>query len=332
MKKIRLLIADTDSSYMNALVRFLIGTGNQYEVTGYTDTESFRKEEDSFALGILGDEFIDICNETPEKRKQFGNILHLTDSMNEEGKGYEPIYKFQRMSGFLEQVRGSLNIHISEVQTGSEENTKQRVISIFSPVHHELALPFTLSMAKVMGENSQTLFVDLEELSILPQLLEREMKRDLGDYLYHIMGGSREEKDISEFIGFYDNFYYLAPMKGLSAVASVSDEQWAELIRCLGRTEFDQIIILMDSMIQGMNCMFEASDDILLLGKSGDYYSYSMKTFTGWLAAEGFEGKYRQMIIPMSARNPTAGNGMWQAQGGNLGRFVRREFANANAF
>ena len=30
MKKIRLLIADTDSSYLNALVRYLIGTGNQY--------------------------------------------------------------------------------------------------------------------------------------------------------------------------------------------------------------------------------------------------------------------------------------------------------------
>lgn len=331
MKKIRLLIADTDSSYMNALVRYIIGTGNQYEVTGYTDTESFGREQNNFALGLLSREFIDEIMKHPEKKKQFGNILYLTDSMNEDSRGFEIIYKFQRMSGFIEQMRGAVNIHMSDNAIEPSVNSSQRIISVYSPMHHELTLPFTLSMARVMGENFQTLFVDMEEISILPQLLERDMKRDLGDYLYHLMGGNTTGNDISEYVGFYDNFYYLPPMKGLSALASVTTDQWETFIRNMMETEFDQIIILMDTMIQGMDEIFQASDDILLLGKPGDYYSYSMKTFMSWLAAEGFEGKYRQMLLPMSARNPAAGSHMWQMQGGNLGRFVRREFANASA-
>ena len=41
MNKIRLLIADTDKAYLNALIRYLISSGNHYEVSGYTDVKDF---------------------------------------------------------------------------------------------------------------------------------------------------------------------------------------------------------------------------------------------------------------------------------------------------
>ena len=98
MKKIRLLIADTDKAYMNALVRYLIGTGGQYEVCGYTDAQDFLEEENDFSVALLSDEFLSVLEENPEKKRQFGSILHLTGSEGRKNTEYEPIFKFQKMS------------------------------------------------------------------------------------------------------------------------------------------------------------------------------------------------------------------------------------------
>ncbi|MDD6381528.1 MAG: hypothetical protein PUG04_07610 [Lachnospiraceae bacterium] len=332
MKKIRLLIADTDSSYLNALVRYLIGTGNQYEVTGYTDVARFVREGNDFTLGLLGKEFIDAVRKHPVKKQQFGRIMHLTDSIDEEKTDYEQIYKFQNMSTFIEQMRNAINIHCADSRLKSKENLAQNIRVIFSPMHHELALPFALSMAKIMGENTQTLFVDMEDISVLQQLLDRDMKRDLGDYLYHIAGQDVPDGNMVDFIGFYDTFYYMAPMKGLSALAQVTPEQWIGFIGNLRKSEFEQVIILMDSSVNGMDEILQAADDILLLGKPGEYYSYSMKVFAERMSLEGLADKCRQMLLPMSAAGQGVGQpAMGQMIGGNLGSFVRREFANAGA-
>ncbi|MBQ1843594.1 MAG: hypothetical protein II133_03255 [Lachnospiraceae bacterium] len=332
MKKIRLLIADTDSSYLNALVRYLIGTGNQYEVTGYTDVGRFIREANDFTLGLLGSEFIDAVRKHPVKKQQFTRIMHLTDSLDEEKTDFEQIYKFQNMSTFIEQMRNAVNIHYVDTRVSGMVNESQNIRVIFSPMHHELALPFALSMAKIMGENSQTLFVDMEDISIMQQLLDREVKRDLGDYLYHMAGQTAPDGNMADFIGFYDSFYYMAPMKGLAALAQVTPEQWISFIGNLRKSEFEQVLILMDSSVNGMDEILQAADEILLLGKPGEYYTYSMRVFAERMSMEGLSEKCRQMLLPMSAAAQGHGSpAAEQMMGGNLGRFVRREFANAGA-
>lgn len=332
MKKIRLLIADTDSSYLNALVRYLIGTGNRYEVTGYTDVGRFIREANDFTLGLLGSEFIDAVRKHPVKKQQFTRIMHLTDSLDEEKTDFEQIYKFQNMSTFIEQMRNAVNIHDVDTRVSGMVNESQNIRVVFSPMHHELALPFALSMAKIMGENSQTLFVDMEDISIMQQLLDREVKRDLGDYLYHMAGQTAPDGNMTDFIGFYDSFYYMAPMKGLAALAQVTPEQWISFIGNLRKSEFEQVLILMDSSVNGMDEILQAADEILLLGKPGEYYTYSMRVFAERMSMEGLSEKCRQMLLPMSAAAQGHGSlAAEQMMGGNLGRFVRREFANAGA-
>lgn len=332
MKKIRLLIADTDQSYLNALVKYLIGTGNQYEVTGYTDVARFLGEENDFALALLTGEFIDGLRRQPQRKRQFDRILYLSDSQSEGESEYERIYKFQNMSTFIEQMRKAVNARPEGEGREIRENATQHLRIIFSPMHHELSLPFSLSMAKIIGESQQTLLVDMEDISILGRLLERELTRDLGDYLYHIAGLDSPDGNMTDFLGFYENFYYLAPMKGLSALAAVTPDQWIALIDNIRRSEFDQVIMLMDSSVNGMDEILHAADDILLLGKPGEYYAHSMREFTRRLSVEGLMEKCSQMLLPMSAQ---AGAGsIPQASAmmnGNLGSFVRREFTNGAA-
>lgn len=328
MKKIRLLIADTDKAYLNALVRYLIGTGGQYEVSGFTDVDDFVEEENDFALALLSDDFISAVETYPEKKRQFGNILYLTGSETAKDTGYEAIYKFQKMSHFVEKLHSSLKVRNGDRIVFSGKKG-QRIEIIYSPMHHELALPFSLSMAKMMGESAQTLFVDMQGLSILPQMLEREIKRDLGDYLYHILGNKDDEKNMTDFLGFYENFYYLAPMRGIASLSTVTVEQWMCFLESISKTDFEQIVILMDQMVQGADALMQAADDVLLLGKPGEYYEKSMQVFIAELEKNGLTSKCRQLMLPMSVSQQKGGYQMGQLFNGNLGGFVRKEFMNA---
>lgn len=328
MKKTRLLIADTDKAYLNALVRYLIGAGGQYEVCGYTEVKDFLNEENDFTVALLGDEFITALETNPVKKKQFTSILHLTGMATTEDENYEVIYKFQKMSHFIEKLHQSFSTKKTHREF-QNSNYSQRIEVIYSPMHHELTLPFSLSMAKLSGENAQTLFIDMEGVSTLPQMLEREIKRDLGDYLYHIIGNSGDGKNMTDFLGFYENFYYLAPMKGLTALASVSVDQWMCLLENLSYTDFEQIIILMDQMVQGADALLQAADNILLLGKPGSYYENSMKVFTAEMEKEGLIRKCRQFLLPMSVSQQPGEYQIRAMLNGNLGGFVRKEFVNA---
>ncbi|MGN0241661.1 MAG: hypothetical protein ACI4CS_08240 [Candidatus Weimeria sp.] len=328
MNKIRLLIADTDKAYLNALIRYLISSGNHYEVSGFTEVKDFLEEENDFQIALLGDEFLEALEVNPEKKRQFGNVAHLTGSMSAEHHDYRTIYKFQRMSGFIEQLHSLLDRkNLKQVRVSGREG--QRTQIIFSPMHHELALPFSLSMARLMGEKFQTLFIDMEGVSILPQLLERDIRRDLGDYLYHIIGKADDGKNITDFLGFYENFYYLGPMKGLSSLASVTVEQWICLLENIARSEFEQVIILMDQTVQGEDALLQAADDILLLGKPGEYYQKSMNAFAAELEAGGLADKCRELLLPMSVSQGPGEYQMRAILNGNLGGFVRKEFMNA---
>ena len=85
----------------------------------------------------------------------------------------------------------------------------------------------------------------------------------------------------------------------------------------------------MDQMVQGEDALLQAADDILLLGKPGEYYEKSMSAFVAELEAEGLTKKCRQMLLPMSV---SQGPGEYQIRSilsGNLGGFVRKEFLNA---
>lgn len=327
MKKIRILIADKDQSYMRALVNYMIGIGGQFEVSGFTDVESFVDEENDFSLALLNIEFIDALEKHPEKKRQFGNILYLTGTESVRETAYDTIYKFQSMSRFMEKIHSSLKENVRERANFSGKKG-QRLGVIYSPMHHELTLPFALSMAKLLGENAQTLFVDMEAISVMPQLLERDMKRDLGDYLFHILGKTADGRNMTDFLGFYENFYYLAPMRGLGSLASVTIEQWMCLLEELTKSEFEQILLVMDQTVQGMDAILQAADDILLLGKPGEYYETSMRVFAAEAEKEGLSSKCRQLMLPMSVSQQAGEYAMGQMMNGKLGGFIRKEFLN----
>ncbi len=323
MKQLKVMVADVDASYVGALVRFLMGIGKGFLVTSYTSVDFFAEEEGAYDVSLLGDGFTDVVLRDPAMRLRMGEILHLTDGTKESE--FEQLYKFQSMDTFVDRISQHSN---GKGLVAEAENEKQRMISIYSPMHHELTLPYGLTISRILADHGRTLFVDLEQLSILPVLIEKNQSRDLLDLLYMLESGAARADCIKDFLGFYEGFYFLPPMNGLSGVSSVNARQWEGFVRLLRRTDFENVIMVFDSILPGMDSFLGRSDDILLLTKNGDFYEKSMGIFVGYLEKAGLLQNIRKVVLPMSAGNLVDGTyRMNQLMMGNLGSFVRREFA-----
>ena len=319
----KVLIADQDVSYVGALVRFLMGIGKGFLVTSYTSAEYFAEEAGQYSVSLLGDGFTEIVKKDPDLCRRMGKIFHLSDGSKESE--FEQIYKFQSMDTFVDRISQSTS---ESSLLAEEENEKQRVISIFSPMHHELTLPYSLTISSILADLGQTLFVDLEQLSILPTLIEKEQPGDLLDLLYMMESGAAKPQSVRKFLSFYEGFYFLPPMTGLSGVSSVTAGQWENFARLLRRTDFANVILVFDSILPGMESFLGRSDDILLLTKNGDFYEKSMGIFVGYLEKAGLLKNIRKVVLPMSAGNLVDGTyRMNQLMGGNLGSFARREMS-----
>lgn len=326
MGKIKMLVGDTDGAYVEALMRYMIGTDESFSVSGFTDPEMFVSDMSSsggYQAALLNRPFLEKLKDNPEISDMVGKVFYLSDHVSDEAYGYERLYKFQSMQSFISRIRSTKELM---PKTGAEQHqrSRQRIISVLSPMHHELTLPFAMSICRILGEKEQTLLIDMEQISILPDLLERNNSRDLMDFIYLLEGGCSDPEKLMDFLGFYEGFYYLPPAGGIEGSASVTVDEWEKLIEIVKKTEFSNIVMVFDSMVQGMNYLMSISDDIMLPTRAGDYYEKSTRIFCESLTREGYAGKAKKIIIPMSAGNLTDGHyQMRQLLNGGLSGLAR---------
>ena len=95
------------------------------------------------------------------------------------------LYKFQQMKSFLGTLRQYYGKDMDAFDTEGIKNGNWT--GIYSPIRHELQLLFALAYAKQKREEKsegELLFLDLEENSLLPELLADTGRENLMDYLY----------------------------------------------------------------------------------------------------------------------------------------------------
>ena len=200
-------------------------------------------------------------------------------------------------------------------------------IGIFSPIWHDLRLPFSMALTKAKNTDGKALFVDLETISILPELLGREPEADLLDLLYLMESGDEASFALEEFVFYYEGMALLPPMRCPGRIGEVTLRQWERLFSTAEKNGY-RLVILMDQMLQGFEELVRGMKELILLGRPEDYYRKSQTKCKLYL--DGIENppNIQEVLLPMSASGLSDGTYEFgQLLEGNLGSFVRREFA-----
>ncbi|MDD6667269.1 MAG: hypothetical protein PUE58_04765 [Lachnospiraceae bacterium] len=322
MNGVRILICDSDKSYVDALVRYLLGSGQRFYVSYLTEQAAYEKEEGAFDIGLMTEEYIRLYENDREKKLHIRHVIQLCSTMEIGYRTYDSLYKFQSMNTFLDKLS---SMEWKNLPPQSRYAGKTRIMGVYSPMRHELELPFALTYARFLAEKGKTIFLDIEENSILNQLVGREPECNLVDAIYEI----EQQKDnfrIEVCLETYHGFSYLAPVSNPSELAHIREKQWLELIHQIQKSSFTNVVMLFGTLPQGFLSMLKEMNAIYLLGKAGSYYQTGTLQFAASVKKMNPEISIQEVLLPLNAGNMSKGYCMEELMDGNLGVFVRNHF------
>ena len=327
MKEKSILICDSDRSYAEALMRFLIGSRKDLRIVCDTSVESFLREKGRFSIALMTEEYLKADENEGSGERIIEHRIQLCGYEEIGYKEYESIYKFQDMDLFLDRL-----CQIDwEVPAGKRKDatSETKFTGIYSPMKHELMLPFSILYSRLLADREKVMFLDLEENSILSRLTGRNPRSNLLDCIYDIET-SPAGFNLSSYTDVYEGISYIGPVLNPSDLASVTEKQWIELFDKIREADFGKVVILFGDIPQGFDTMLILMDAMIILGKPGEYYKEPEKRFMEFIKKQCDRIEIREVMLPMSAAAVSDDRfAMKDMIHGNLGLFMRKNFCGA---
>ncbi|MBR1628465.1 MAG: hypothetical protein IJ679_04245, partial [Lachnospiraceae bacterium] len=308
MRKQKIIICDTDSAYLRALCAYIISSGRRMELSSYSSIEKFQTENGIYDVALLGKAFLQNLEERGEDLSRFGKIFVLTGDINETGGEHTVLYKFQQMKGFLAKMQQYYSHNLSD-----EDIAKMGDVSwtgIYSPIRHELQLLFALAYCKQKkDENPEDglLFVDLEENSLMGDMMPGMGKKNVTDYLYLLESNTVTRDELMGCISYYENFAYLSPVRYFQELVSIDGRRWRRFFSSLCELGYKHIVVLFDSSLRGMEALFDYLKDLVLVGREGDFYRKYDRQIQSFLKDRDRPMEVRETLLPLTGANLSDG-------------------------
>ncbi len=338
MKEKYLLLCDEDASYASALSGFLLSLELPLKVRMETEVSRFLTGEENavkdlseFDLLLLTDPFLEIYDALPKEEKPL-TVAHLCEATSETIGEYERIYKFQSMDRFAEKLRSMLDVskegtpNIRKGEVFSVAGGNCRFVALYAPFPLEIQLPVALLLGKMYALEKRTLFVDMQENSLLPELLGKESEHSLIDYLY--LAECREQGEgrgsLSDYLSWYDELAYLPPVRNPSEISFITGDQWEILLNDIAQSDFEVVLLLFDRMHQGFSTMASSCSTIYLLTSQTGVSKRSEKKAERYLDSYGLLPVTKKIVLPKAlCEFPESDYPLEELSGGRLQAFVK---------
>lgn len=297
-----IIICDKDKDYCMALTSFLMAKTLEDKgmmITGISETERITGVKGDYEIGLVSEDFLDALGENPKIRIEQLMILRE----KKEDCLESDFFKYQNMSSVIASLNRKIPV---KLDVNKEAKDSVKMIGLYSPAKHELTLPYALCVCKSLGEKSETLFVDLSEIGILPKITGRVYEEDLIDLIYTLENGGLSD-GITSYIKEYEGIYLLSPVSSPSQFSYISPAQWKSLFGKIKESGFRNIVVLFGNLIQGFSEMARDFSKIYIIKKPGDYYAVAESVFSDFMEALGMSEICEEVILPLSVSSGSKG-------------------------
>ncbi len=317
MKCLEVALCDLDTDY---ILKFASQLTNKAKVNVhiFTNVEAFFSDEGDFDIAVMTEDFQEITEfKTKGKinRKYFLSEEPVEDELNH-------IYKYQSIDNIFTCIE-ELRLVVQASASVKKSNEKSKMVCVYSPISHELQLPFAMALSQEYKTEGSVLFLDLEEISILPALVGNACERNLLDLLYEVNAGT--EINISQYVRNFFGCDYINPFLNPNEISEIDEDTWMMFFEMLQKTDYDVIVVLFGRTINGFGKLLSGMKKLYVLGRPGDYFKKGQQQFFEYLERIELDTDVESVILPMSAGNLS--DGTYQIEEllqGNLGMFVRK--------
>lgn len=327
MIQLKIAFLDEEEAYLEQLKGYLIRKKEKfYQICTYSSAEAFlndRKGEKFDAVVMTKDFWNTIYSVTAQVKQIF--LLEETGSLPFRECLF--VRKYQAADNLLGQISAMLWQETKTEQKGIFEKPAE-LIGIYSPVHHEDQTLFGMTMAQILGEEQNVLYVNLMEHSGFYRLTGTEISEDIGDLLYGMM---QREYDFT--VGMhrisrtYKDFDYIPPVVNpehlFELTKALFEQLLLELKNCSG---YDIVIIDFGMVFLGFAEMMPAFGSFYCLGREGVVNRYRMEEFSEYLRKEGEHtmAHMNRILLPEQMYIPEEGSPLDGSLYGGMGDYIRR--------
>lgn len=321
MTRRSIVIGDGDEVYVEAFASYLMESLPGVEIYSYTSEEAFLASERQYQLGILSKDFLSVL-EFSGKENVTEKFYLCDEAIAKEYEHLPMVYKYQSMEIVEEMLRRMQQRDMGSWWQTAGKTTQ--MIAIYSPISHELQLPFALALAEIYRESSSVLFLDIEENSILPALTNQQGKRGFVDLLY-LLTRETDLPQMADFTNCFMGIDYISPFVAPEELTDITREMWISLMQYVQQSGYEKIVILFGRAVVGFSEILSGCQELIVLGKPGDYYRKSQHRFLEYAKSRVEQAHVTEVLLPMSAGNLVDGTYVIEELiQGNLGMFVRR--------
>lgn len=287
MFKTRVLICDKDESYLNALVRYLIASESSFDITCFSEEEAFLRDEGEYDVKLMTENFIELEANGVGKK---GELIQLTTACSNPIEGVAHFYKFQNMNVLIERLLEC--DHINNRRHTTEMKT--RLVGIFSPVHHNLIVPFSMVYSKICRQEGKVLYINLgSEMS----MSKDEKSLNLTDYLYAITEPDRKPVNIEKYTVPFQGISCLMPSMDPEELWDVSNEEWENFMKEVKSSQFETVILMIPEFVKHFVTIASFFDDLMLVGGDDPYSSAGIRKFHEYLIKKRIGAKIQDVIL-----------------------------------
>lgn len=271
MVKLKIIIADSDKGYLNAISKYL----SSWEETDY-NVISFNDR------GLLNDFLennkVDILLISPTLMDEDMNlknvqttIINTPDRIPENMLQYPFIDKYQSGDAIARELISIFSKNSKEEIIIKKKSFNSEVIGVYSPVGGIGKTTVSLGMAKSYAASGiSTLFISMEEMASYKGILDCNNNNNFSDLLYYIKQKNKNMMMKIEGLKNVDahtGLNYFSPLACYKDIYEIEVDELVGLIEYIKyNSDYKRVILDFDSNLSDKNIeLLKACDKILLL-------------------------------------------------------------------
>lgn len=253
LRKLSLLIVDSDEDYLKALSSYLsINYFNEFKITSISSREYFNK----YLSSVQGIDILLINRNmfNIEIEKKFINTIILMgeDIEDRSIQEYGYIFKYMRATKIYNEIKRNFileNPNIGDEGTAGKKMTK--VTSVYSPIGGSGKTIVSITTALKLAENAnEVLYLNFEDISSTSVFFDCRSRNSMSDILY--LAKDRNEHLSSEILKYINKdangVSYIAPIKSVLDFETITRDDIVYFIKAIkSLNKFDNIVIDLSS-------------------------------------------------------------------------------------
>lgn len=323
---IQLIIAvlDEDKQYAKQLQAFLVRKKDVFfRLKIFHSIQAYAESEETYDAVLTTEAF---WEEIVEKAENTKVILLHEGWIPAKAQGALAVAKYQSAEKLFRQISALL------WQEPAKEPQRifakeARLLGVYSPVHAGSQMLFSMTMARLLGEEEKVLYVNLMEHSGFYSLTDAVAEKDIGDLLYGMMeNGHNFTTGLHSIRQTYANFDYIPPAVNPEHLSEIPRALYEKLFFSLKhQSGYDVVIVDFGMVFLGFAETLSVLETLYCLGGGGKINNCRMEEFEEYLAKEtsGSIGCVQKLLLPEKLAYREVGNPLDSSLYGEMGDYIR---------